>query len=110
MTEVVPPSRVENPIAERFILFKLPTSEMRVVRLQIGIPLPIDNNPDSWSCQVALSGLYPAVSIVPGIDSLQCLSLSVSLLKKALDKLLQEGALLYWRDGSGPISLDELFS
>lgn len=106
----VPDSMVEHCIAERFIICRLKSGEMRVIRLQIGLPLPIDNDPGRWDCGVALAGLYPNMPRVPGVDSLQCVNLAIGLIRQALERFMEEGGQIYWRDGSGPLGLMDLFS
>ena len=63
---------------------------------------------DGW--QVALAGLYPGMPKVPGVDSMQCLNLAIGLIRQALEKFMENGGQIYWRDGSGPIGLMDLFS
>lgn len=109
-SDLVPESRVEHVIAERFIICRMKTGEMRVVRLQIGLPLPVDGDPGRWSCDVALAGLYPGLPKVPGVDSFQCINLAFGLIRQALERFMQDGGQVYWRDGSGPLGLMDLFS
>lgn len=106
----VPDGMVAHSIAERFIICKLKNGEMRVIRLQIGLPLPIDGNPEKWECEVALAGLYPGMPKVPGVDSMQCINLAIGLIRQALEKFMEEGGQIFWRDGSGPLGLMDLFS
>jgi hypothetical protein len=109
-TTLVPESKIEHVIAERFIICRLKNGEMRVVRLQIGLPLPVDNDPGKWSCDVALAGLYPGMPKVPGVDSFQCINLAFGLIRQALERFMEEGGQIYWRDGSGPLGVMDLFS
>ena len=60
--------------------------------------------------EVALAGLYPGMPKVPGVDSLQCMNLAIGLIRQALEKFMENGGQIYWRDGSGPIGLMDLFS
>ncbi len=106
----VPESKIEKVIAERFIICRMKTGEMRIVRLQIGLPLPLNEDGTSWECEVALAGLYPGMPKVPGVDSLQCMNLAIGLIRQALEKFMENGGQIYWRDGSGPIGLMDLFS
>jgi len=106
----VPESKIEKAIAERFIICRMKTGEMRIVRLQIGIPLPLNEDGTSWECEVALAGLYPGMPKVPGVDSLQCMNLAIGLIRQALEKFMENEGQIFWRDGSGPISLTDLFS
>lgn len=103
-------SKVGNVIGERFIICRMKTGEMRIVRLQIGLPLPLNEEGTSWECEVALAGLYPGMPKVPGVDSMQCLNLAIGLIRQALEKFMENGGQIYWRDGSGPIGLMDLFS
>lgn len=106
----VPDSQIEHTVAERFIICRLKSGEMRVVRLQIGLPLPVDGNPERWSCDVALAGLYPGTPKVPGVDSFQCINLAFGLIRQALERFMEDGGQIYWRDGSGPLGVMDLFS
>jgi hypothetical protein len=106
----VPDSKLEHVIAERFIICRMKGGEMRVVRLQIGLPLPIDGNPEKWECEVALAGLYPGMPRVPGVDSMQCINLAIGLIRQAMEKFMEDGGQIFWRDGSGPLGLMDLFS
>lgn len=106
----VPESKVENVIGERFIICRMKNGEMRIVRLQVGLPLPLNEEGQSWECEVALAGLYPGMPKVPGVDSMQCLNLAIGLIRQALEKFMENGGQIYWRDGSGPIGLMDLFS
>jgi hypothetical protein len=107
---VVPDSRIEHVIAERFIICRPQNSEMRVVRLQIGLPLPINGQAEKWECAVALVGLYPGLPKVPGVDSMQCINLAIGLIRQALERFMEDGGQIYWRDGSGPLGMMDLFS
>lgn len=100
---------VEHLVAERTIICHMKNGEYRAVKLQIGLPLPV-NNGESWECEVALEGLYPNMPKVPGIDSLQCVDLAMSLIRQALGKFIDGGGRIHWRDGSGPIKLSEIFA
>lgn len=106
----VPESRVEHVVAERFIICRLKSGEMRIVRLQIGLPLPVNGDPSKWECEVALAGLYPGMPKVPGVDSFQCINLAFGLIRQALERFIEEEGQIYWRDGSGPLGLMDLFS
>lgn len=106
----VPESKIDKVVAERFIICRMKTGEMRIVRLQIGLPLPHNEDGTSWECEVALAGLYPGMPKVPGVDSLQCMNLAIGLIRQALEKFMENGGQIYWRDGSGPIGLMDLFS
>ncbi len=106
----VPESRVEHVVAERFIICRMKGGEMRVVRLQIGLPLPVNDNAEQWECEVALAGLYPGMPRVPGVDSFQCINLAFGLIRQALERFMDDGGQVFWRDGSGPLGLMDLFS
>ena len=106
----VPESKVEHVIAERFIICRMKSGEMRVVRLQIGLPLPLEDNAEKWECEVALAGLYPGMPKVPGVDSMQCVNLAIGLIREAMERFMTDGGQIYWRDGSGPLGLMDLFS
>lgn len=107
----VPDSKIEHVIAERFIICRMKGGEMRIVRLQIGLPLPADSdNPERWECDVALAGLYPGMPKVPGVDSFQCINLAFGLIRQALERFMEDGGQVYWRDGSGPLGVMDLFS
>lgn len=106
----VPDSMLEHVIAERFIICRLKSGEMRVVRLQIGLPLPLNDSAEKWEAEVALAGLYPGMPKVPGVDSMQCINLAIGLIRQALEKFMEEGGQIYWRDGSGPLGVMDLFS
>jgi len=100
---------VDHVVAERIIICKLKGGEFRAVRLQIGLPLPLPDD-KGWECEVALVGLYPGMPKVPGVDSFQCLNLAFGLVRQALEKFMENGGQLYFRDGSGPLGLMDLFS
>jgi hypothetical protein len=100
---------VEHVVAERTIICKLKNGEFRAVKLQVGLPLPLPDG-KGWECEVALEGLYPGMPKVPGVDSFQCLNLAFGLVRQALEKFMQNGGQLYFRDGSGPLGLMDLFS
>ena len=55
-------------------------------------------------------GLYPNVVKVPGVDSFQCLNLAFGVVRTALEKFIESGGQLYWKDGSGPLTLVDIFS
>ena len=56
-------STVKYVIGERQVLARMKNGEFRLVKLQIGLPEPVDNR---WESEVALNGLYPKVVKVPG--------------------------------------------
>ena len=64
---------VKYVIGERQVLAKMKNGEFRLVKLQVGLPEPLDNR---WQSEIALDGLYPNVVKVPGVDSFQCLNLA----------------------------------
>lgn len=101
--------KIEHVIAERIIICRLKSGEFRPVRLQIGLPLPVKEGA-GWECEVALLGLYPGMPKVPGVDSFQCMNLAFGLIRQALEKFMENGGQLYYRDGSGPLGLMDLFS
>lgn len=105
----VPESKIEHVIGERFIICRMKSGDMRIVRLQIGLPMPLDEG-QSWECEVALAGLYPGMPKVPGVDSLQCINLAIGLIRQALERFMENGGQIYWRDGSGPLGVMDLFS
>ena len=47
---------------------------------------------------------------VPGVDSFQCLNLAFGVVRTALEKFIESGGQLYWKDGSGPLGLVDIFS
>ena len=98
---------VQHVVAERLLLAKMRSGEIRQIRMQIGLPMPLDKQ---WEAEIALVGLYPHVVKVPGVDSFQCINLSFGVIRTALENFVDAGGLLYWRDGSGPLGLVELFS
>lgn len=98
---------VKYVIAERQVLAKMKTGEVRVIKLQIGLPEPLEGR---WQSEIALDGLYPNTVKVPGVDSFQCLNLAFGVVRTALEKFLESGGQLFWRDGSGPLGLADIFS
>jgi hypothetical protein len=98
---------VKYVIAERQLLAKMRSGEVRLIKMQIGLPEPFEKQ---WIAEIALDGLYPNVVKVPGVDSFQCLNLSFGVVRTALEKFVEAGGLLYWKDGSGPLGLVDLFS
>lgn len=102
-------SQVAHCVAERVIICRLKSGELRPVRLQVGLPLPVKEG-KGWECEVALVGLYPNMPKVPGVDSFQCLNMAFGLVRQALEKFMENGGQLYWHDGSGPLGLVDLFA
>lgn len=98
---------VKYVIAERQLLAKMKSGEVRLIKMQIGLPEPLENR---WIAEIALDGLYPNVVKVPGVDSFQCLNLCFGVVRTALEKFVEAGGLLYWKDGSGPLGLVDIFS
>ncbi|RZU36979.1 hypothetical protein EV700_2843 [Fluviicoccus keumensis] len=98
---------VKYVIAERQLLAKMRSGEVRLIKMQIGLPEPVESK---WEAEIALDGLYPNVVKVPGVDSFQCLNLSFGVVRTALEKFVEAGGQLYWKDGSGPLGLVDLFS
>lgn len=94
-------------IAERQVLARLRSGEMRAVKLQIGLPEPVEQR---WIALIALEGLYPNAVKVPGVDSFQCLNLAFGVVRTALEKFVEAGGQLYWKDGSGPLGLADIFA
>lgn len=100
-------SMVKYVIAERHVVAKMKTGEVRLIKLQVGLPEPLEGR---WQSEIAVDGLYPNVVKVPGVDSFQCLNLAFNVVRTALEKFLENGGQLYWRDGSGPLGLADIFS
>jgi hypothetical protein len=100
---------VDHVVAERVIICQMKNGEYRAVRLQIGLPIPHPEG-KGWECEVGLIGLYPNMPKVPGVDSFQCLNLAFGLVRQALEKFMESGGQLYYKDGSGPLGLMDLFS
>ncbi len=98
---------VQYVIGERQVLAKMKSGEFRLIKLQVGLPEPYENR---WQSKIALDGLYPNVVNVPGVDSFQCLNLAFGVVRTALEKFVESGGELYWKDGSGPLSLVDIFS
>lgn len=98
---------VRYVIAERQLLARMRSGDVRLIKMQIGLPEPVG---DKWEAEIALDGLYPNVVKVPGVDSFQCLNLSFGVVRTALEKFVEAGGQLYWKDGSGPLGLVDLFS
>ncbi|MFO1390990.1 MAG: hypothetical protein U1E94_02035 [Agitococcus sp.] len=98
---------VQYVIGERQVLAKMKNGEFRLVKLQVGLPEPLENR---WQSEIALDGLYPNVVKVPGVDSFQCLNLAFGVVRTALEKFIESGGQLYWKDGSGPLGLVDIFS
>lgn len=100
-------SSVKYVIGERQVVAKMKNGDVRLVKLQIGLPEPLEHR---WQSEIALEGLYPNVVKVPGVDSFQCLNLAFGVVRTALEKFIAAGGQLYWRDGSGPLTLVDIFS
>ena len=98
---------VKYVIGERQVLAKLKNGDVKLVKLQVGLPEPVEGR---WQSEIALDGLYPNVVKVPGVDSFQCLNLAFGVVRTALEKFVEAGGQLYWRDGSGPLGLVDIFS
>ncbi len=98
---------VEHVVAERAVICQMASGEFRPVQLQVGLPLPLADG--GWVCEVALKGLYPGMPKVPGVDSLQCMGLAQNLICQALHKFVDGGGRLFWRDGSGPVTVEAMF-
>lgn len=98
---------VKYVIGERQVLAKMKNGEFRLIKLQVGLPEPLENR---WQSEIALDGLYPNVVKVPGVDSFQCLNLAFGVVRTALEKFIESGGQLYWKDGSGPLTLVDIFS
>lgn len=98
---------VKYVIGERQVLAKLKNGDVKLVKLQVGLPEPVEGR---WQSEIALDGLYPNVVKVPGVDSFQCLNLAFGVVRTALEKFVEAGGQLYWRDGSGPLGLADIFS
>jgi hypothetical protein len=82
---------VKYVIGERQVLAKMKNGEFRLVKLQVGLPEPLENR---WQSEIALDGLYPNVVKVPGVDSFQCLNLAFGVVRTALEKFIESGGQL----------------
>jgi len=98
---------VQYVIAERRLLARLKGGDIRAIKLQIGLPEPLEGR---WVAKIAVDGLYPNVVSVPGVDSFQALNLAFGVVRTALEKFLATGGQLFWEDASGPLGVDDILS
>lgn len=94
-------------IAEREIFAISPDGEKKILTIAVGKPYQVDDV--SWACPVQVEGLNKKLSDVVGIDSWQALGLAFALVRQLLGYYLEDGAELFWEEGSDRIALADLF-
>lgn len=98
---------MDETIAEREIFVISPEGEKKILRVAVGKPYRVDDV--SWACPVKVEGLHKKLHDVVGIDSWQAIGLAFSLVRQLLGYYLEDGAELFWGEGSERITLEDLF-
>ena|SRR2546425_9617866 len=92
-------------IASSEYVFRSPDGSERPVRLRVGRPY-VDGG-GGWACPVELVGFERRYPDIVGEDSLQALSLALTLAWRRLQEFVEKGGLV--RDNEGhAYTLDEL--
>ena len=98
---------MDEIIAEREIFSISPDGGKKILRVAVGKPFQVDDV--SWACPVKVEGLYKKTRDVVGADSWQALGLAFALVRQLLGYYVEDGAELFWEEGSERISLADLF-
>lgn len=98
------PRRIDNPkfIASESILWLKPDGTETTIEAKIGEPYQIDAR--SWACPAALEGVDGRFPDVVSINSLQAMTLALSLIATRLGHLLEDGAQLVYPEDRSPWS------
>jgi hypothetical protein len=94
-------------IAQRKMVFENKNGERKSITIRIGKPYPVSDS--EWACPVALDGFYENLRDVHGIDSLQSLSLAISLARQLLLGFEEDGGHFFFEEGTDPIAVSEIF-
>ena len=92
-------------VASSEYVFRFPDGSERLVRLRLGRPYA-DGGPP-WACPVELAGFERRYPDIVGEDSLQALSLALTLAWRRLQDFVDKGGTVLDKDGN-VYSLDEL--
>ena len=98
----------EQTIAERVLECQAANGEKTSIKIQIFKPIQLTTN--KWTCGVAVIGLYEERPVIEGVDSFQALNLAFSVIKQGLEQFLKSGGKLYWEDGSGELTINDIFA
>jgi hypothetical protein len=69
------------------------------LRIEIGTPHKIDDEPEEWACSVALSPLYQNLHAAHGGSSFQSVCLAASLVLDLLHSFKEKGGSLTYSTG-----------
>jgi len=92
-------------IASSEYVFRFPDGSERPVRLRVGRPYV--NGGAAWACPVELAGFERRYPDIVGEDSLQALSLALTLAWRRLQDFVDKGGVVLDREGNA-YTLDEL--
>jgi hypothetical protein len=92
-------------VASSEYVFRFPDGSERTVRLRVGRPYA--DGEKAWACPVELSGFERRYPDIVGEDSLQALSLALTLTWRRLQDFVDKGGTVLDREGRA-YSLDEL--
>ena len=93
-------------IATSEYVFQFSDGSRRPVRLRVGKPYMISTS--EWACPVELKGFEARYPDIRGNDSMQALSLALSLVWRRLEDFLQKGGRVLDGEGGSAYTLDDL--
>jgi hypothetical protein len=93
-------------IATSKYVFQLADGSKRPVRLRVGKPYMISAS--EWACPVELKGFEKRYPDIRGSDSMQALSLALSLLWRRLEDFLKNGGKVLEAGGGPEYKLEDL--
>jgi hypothetical protein len=95
-----------DPIASSEIICVSADGRRLRVTAQVGKPYRTPEG--EWGCHAALVGLHGSLGPVRGEDSLQALSLAISLLRQLLSAFVQDGGKVLNPDDESEVPLDAI--
>jgi len=90
---------MKSEIASEKIWAQRPGEAAFELRIQIGAPYQVGDDPNEWACPVALSPLYGRLRDAHAGSSFQALCLACSLALDLLDSFRQQGGSLFYSPG-----------
>ena len=78
------------------------------VIIEIGRPYNVSEG--EWACPVAMRGLYNRLPDIRGVDSLQALCQSASLVRLLLTGFIEDGGKIFYLNSDSEYDLDSTFS
>jgi hypothetical protein len=80
---------MKNPIADTKILMKSPNGDSKSIHVKIGLPYLLSH--DEAACPISMTGLYPKIQDIHGIDTLQALALAFEFIRITIRKWEEKG-------------------